>query len=99
MRGWNVWSWKVYLGINVVSDDANDLTIGADVASHVILEHGDNLAAIGLVFLGNVLAAQETGLLGAVPMEFDGALGLESILHERSERFQDGDGAAAIILK
>ena len=68
-------------GVNVVSNDTDGLRLASSqssmyVAGHVLLQHSLDITACLLVVLEDSLRAQKTTLLGAVPVELDGVLGL-----------------------
>lgn len=85
--------------IDIVRGDADHFAASANVAGHVNLHHGDDIATILIVLLCNRLAAQETALLGAVPVKLYRALRSKPILNQAPECLEDSDGATAIILK
>lgn len=72
------------------------------VARHVLLKHGLDIPALPLVLGKDGLAAQETALLGAVPVELNRVLRLSGnhalVLEEGPQDLEDGDGTAAIIV-
>lgn len=72
--------------------------MATNVASHIVLNHSDNLFVGIRVVLSDSLTAKETSLLSAVPMEFDGTFRCKTIVNKATESFQDSDGAASIVL-
>jgi len=85
------------LGVNVVGDNANG-GLATIVGDHVELHHAADGDAAGLVAVGNSLGAQETDLLGGVPVELNGVLGAEASGGEDAKDLKDANGARGIII-
>lgn len=83
-------------GIDEISVDSN-LVAGRE-ASHVLVQHGQDVLAIGLVLGEDSLGTQKATLLTAVPVELDGVLGLEARLSQDTEGLEDGDGAGTVVV-
>lgn len=63
--------------IDVVGENANDFGgTRLDVASHVLVEHGLDLATVLLVLLEDSTASEKTALFTGVPVELNGVGGL-----------------------
>ena len=63
------------------------------------LDHGNDIDALLLVFLGNILGSQETGLLSRVPVELNRAGGAESSSNKGAEDLQDSNSARTIVIR
>lgn len=89
--------------VHVIRDHAHGLLhTGLDVAGHVLLQHRlDNTSGV-LVALEDGLATEQTGLLGGVPVEFNG-VGLVAgrdggIGEQDAHSLKDSEGTAAIVI-
>lgn len=94
-------------GINKVGNDTDALRLSSvkrslHKSSHVLLEHSLDVTSILLVRREDGLATKKTALLGAVPVELDGVVGLARNdilgLEEGAESFENGHGATAIVI-
>ena len=95
--------------VDKVGDDADRLgEPGLErlvhVARHVLLDHGADVAGrVALsVRLEERLRAKQAALLGGVPVELEcvGMVAVDDriIFQDRGERFEDGDGAGAVVV-
>lgn len=87
-----------YFLIYIIRNNTHCRFVATNVASHIVLNHSDNLFVGIRVVLSDSLTAKETSLLSAVPMEFDGTFRCKTIVNKATESFQDSDGAASIVL-
>lgn len=83
-------------GIAVVSDEGGGAAGG--VASHVLVEVGDDGQALGGVVAEDVGRAQETLLLTTVPVELNGVCGREASLSNDTEGLQNNDGTGGVVV-
>lgn len=86
--------------VNKVCNNTNALRLARiqgplDVASHVLLQHGLDNTTILFITAEDVLAAEQASLLGTVPVELDGVLGLALddilALENSAEYLHNGD--------
>ena len=94
--------------VDEVGDDADGLGFprgegAGDVAGHVLLQHGLDVALLRGVRGEDGAGAEEAALFGRVPVELDrvwkgGAVGEGGGGEEDAEGFEDGDGAGAVVV-
>ena len=82
--------------MRVISDDGGGAA--GLVASHVLVDVGEDTLALGLVVGPDFAGANKTELLSSIPMELEGVLRGEASLRQNAESLKDGDGARGVVV-
>ena len=94
-------------GVNVVGDDTDGFGLAGlegvvNVARHVLLQHGEDVALLLRVGGEDGLGAKQATFFRGIPVKFDavgcGAVGDLCGGEEHAQRFQDGDCAGAVVV-
>lgn len=93
--------------VNEIGDNTNTFLLASSnsamsVTSHILLQHGLDITTLLLVRAEDSLATKKTSLLGTVPVELHGVLGLAMrnvlVLEEHAKSFENGDCSRAVIV-
>lgn len=93
--------------VDEIGDNADTLLLASSnsamsVSRHILLKHGLDIATLLLVRAEDSLATEKTSLLGTVPVELHGVLGLAMcnvlILKKHTKSFENGDGSRAVVV-
>lgn len=86
----------VEAGVGVVGDDARGAA--GRVASHVLVEVGDDGQTLGGVVAEDIGRSKEALLLAGVPMELKSIGGCEASLDQDTKRLQKDDCARGVVV-